>query len=313
MTREPPTTPLSPPREARRALVRARPGRLGDRGIRALERADALDRVGLPLQRALRRFASVPALRRVKDLLNGTWLGHPLHPALTDVPIGAWTTALVFDAMTVMGARKLDRAAEAAVGVGIVGAAASAVTGLADWADTSASQRRVGVAHAGLNTLALGLQIASFVCRRKKLGGARALSVVGYGIAAVAGYLGGSLVFRQGVQVSRNAYETGPRSFVPAAREADLVPETPTRAMAGDAAVLLVKRRDEIFALDDVCSHAGCPLSQGRLEGDAIVCGCHGSTFRLRDGAVLHGPSPFSQPTFDVRVDEGVVAVRRRR
>jgi nitrite reductase/ring-hydroxylating ferredoxin subunit/uncharacterized membrane protein len=289
------------------------PGRLADLGIGAILRSDRLDALALPLQRALARLAHLPGCRRAKDFLNGTWLGHPLHPALTDVPIGAWTTALIFDALTVARWGKLDRAAQAAVGVGIAGATASALTGLADWTDTSTSQRRVGFVHAGLNTVALGFQVASLVCRKRKLGGARTLSVLGYGVAVIAGYLGGSLVFRQGTMVSRTAWDRGPRTFTPARPQSELAPDRPTRAVVDGAAVVLVKHDGEVFALDDVCSHAGCALSQGRLRGDAIVCACHGSTYRLRDGAVLQGPSPFPQPGFDVRTDAGVIAIRKRR
>lgn len=317
MKEQPQLAPISPtstsPRawKARWTFGSLLPGRVGDLGVRAILRSARLDTLALSLQRTLKRLSNRPGCRGAKDFLNGTWLGHPLHPALTDVPIGAWTTALIFDALTVAKLSKLDRAAETAVGVGVAGATASALTGLADWTDTSTSQRRVGFAHAALNTLALGLQVASLLCRRRKFGGARALSVLGYGVAVVAGYLGGSLVFRQGTMVSRTAYDRGPRTFTPALLESELVPERPTRAVVDGAAVVLVKHDGEVFALNDICSHAGCPLSQGRLQGDAIVCSCHGSTYRLHDGAVLHGPSPFPQPSFDVRIESGLVAIRK--
>lgn len=299
-------------KKRRRELAQVRPERLGELSVDAIVRSEKLDALAMPLQRTLVQFTSLPGGQRTKDWLNGTWLGHPLHPALTDVPMGAWTAAAIFDAMRAMGVKKLDRAAEAAIGVGIAGAAVSALSGLADWTDTPTSQRRVGFVHAGLNTLALGLQIASLVCRRRKIRGARVLSTLGYGVVLMAGYLGGTLVFRQGTQVSRTAYDRGPRSFTPALAEADLAPDKPTRAVVDGAAVMLVKHDGEVFALDDTCSHAGCPLSKGRLEGDAIVCACHGSTYRLRDGAVIHGPSPFTQPSFDVLIDAGQIAVRRR-
>jgi nitrite reductase/ring-hydroxylating ferredoxin subunit/uncharacterized membrane protein len=289
------------------------PTRLGELGIRAIMRSDRLDAFAVTLQRALQRLTRIPGCRRAKDFLNGTWLGHPLHPALTDIPIGAWTTALVFDGLAAGRSRKLGRAAEAAVGVGIAGATVSALAGLADWTDTSASQRRVGFVHAGLNSLALGLQVASFICRRRKLAGGRALSILGYGAVIIGAYLGGSLVFRQGTMVSRTAYHRGRSAFTPALPEEKLLSDRPTRAMVDGSAIMLVKHDGEVFALDDVCAHAGCPLSQGRLQGDAIVCACHGSTYRLRDGAVLHGPSPFSQPSLDVRIDDGMIAVRERR
>ena len=309
------TSPRPSVPERRRSVGRAlfvRPDRLGGRGVHAISASDRIDSFALPLQRTLAGLTRRPALRRVKDFLNGVWLGHPLHPVLTDIPIGAWTVSIVCDAFTVAGGRKYERAAETALGVGIVGAVASAVTGLADWTDTSTSQRRLGFAHAGLNTLALGLQTASFVCRRRKLGGARALSVIGYCAAGAAAYLGGSLVYDQGTMVRRTAHRGGPPTFKPALPESELQPGRPTRATVDGTDVVLVKHGGEIFALDDVCSHAGCPLSKGRLEGDAIVCACHGSTYRLRDGMALHGPAPFAQPTFDVRTENGMIAIRKR-
>ena len=116
-----PTIPTALEREVS-GSGRARPSRLGELGVRAIVRSDRLDGLALPLQRRLRRLSSLPVGRRAKDFLNGTWLGHPLHPALTDIPIGAWTTTLVVDALAVGRWKKLDRAAEAAVSVGIAGA-----------------------------------------------------------------------------------------------------------------------------------------------------------------------------------------------
>ena len=76
--------------------------------------------------------------------------------------------------------------------------------------------------------------------------------------------------------------------------------------------MLLVRHDGAVFAMEDTCGHAGCPLSSGRLDGSTIVCPCHGSTYRLEDGAVIHGPSPFPQPTFEVRLRDGRIHLRRR-
>jgi nitrite reductase/ring-hydroxylating ferredoxin subunit len=74
--------------------------------------------------------------------------------------------------------------------------------------------------------------------------------------------------------------------------------------------VLLVKDGERIFAIHDRCSHRGCSLSQGELEGEEIVCGCHGSRFDLKDGSVKHGPATAPQPFFQVRDRDGIVEVR---
>src|SRR4029077_19553365 len=98
--------------------------------------------------------------RRVRDFLHGTWLGHPLHPALTDIPLGAWTTALALDAAGDRS-RGMARAADTAMGVGIAGAVGAAVTGLTDWHHTTGGDRRLGLGHAMLNTAALALYVTS--------------------------------------------------------------------------------------------------------------------------------------------------------
>lgn len=287
----------------------AAPPRLRERVARL--QGDRLDGAGRWLQGRLQTVWHTPAGRRAKDLLNGTWLGHPLHPAVTDVPIGAWTTASVFDLLTATRRARLDGGATAAVALGIAGAVASAVTGLADWSDTGGRQRRTGLLHAGLNTVALGFQVASLVSRLRGRSGGRALSTVGLGIASFSAWLGGELVYREGTQVDRNAWNKGVREFTRAMALSELPADRPTRAEVDGKAVMLVRSGGQIFALEDRCSHAGCSLARGKLEGGAVICPCHGSTFRLADGAVLHGPSPYDQPRYEVRVDNGEVFVRR--
>ncbi|AKU91767.1 Rieske 2Fe-2S domain-containing protein [Vulgatibacter incomptus] len=286
---------------------------LGRSELRTITQSKTVDQVGRPVQMQLKRWSRPPAAQRIKDFLNGTWLGHPLHPAITDVPIGAWTTAVALDLATLAGRKDLGRAARAALLVGIVGAVGSALTGLADWADTRDEQRRVGVVHALLNTIGLGLQIGSVVKRSSRNGGGRALTAAGLATTAAAAWLGGNLVFSQGTQVQRTAWTRGPRTFTHAMDDSELAADKPTRAVVDGLPVMLVRHEDEIFALQDTCGHAGCPLSGGQVKEGAIVCPCHGSTYRLRDGAVLHGPAPFAQPGLDVRVEEGRIEVRSRR
>jgi hypothetical protein len=109
---------------------------------------------------------------RAKDLLAGTWLGHPVHPMLTDVPIGAWTSAFVLD---LFGGRQARRAADALVGVGVLAAVPTAATGLSDLADVEHSQQRIlGTAHALGNVTAVALYGGSFLARRHRHPAARA-------------------------------------------------------------------------------------------------------------------------------------------
>src|ERR687895_1858907 len=95
-----------------------------------------------------------------RNVLDGVWLEAPLHPALTDVPIGAWTAALVFDGLdAATDSRVMKNAADASLAVGVIGALGAAVTGLSDWRYLSGGSGRVGVAHGLLDSVGLVLSI----------------------------------------------------------------------------------------------------------------------------------------------------------
>jgi nitrite reductase/ring-hydroxylating ferredoxin subunit/uncharacterized membrane protein len=288
---------------------------IGEAAIEAIERQDWLDVVGDRLQKAVAAAfeAGGDAGRRVRDFLHGTWLGHPLHPVMTDVPLGAWTTALVLDAAA--GENKgIARAADTAVGVGIAGALGAAVTGLTDWQHTTGGDRRVGVGHALLNTTALALYVASFALRRsgaRDLG--RGLSVLGFLVTAGAAYVGGTLVYSRRIGVDHAPRPESWTDWVPVLLESELTQGSPRRVEAQGVALVLVRRGDRIHALIESCAHLGGPLSEGRVEGDTIRCPWHGSLFSLDDGRVLEGPSTFPQPCLEVRVRGGQIEVRPRK
>jgi uncharacterized membrane protein len=164
----------------------------------------AIDKVAKPLSKAVRDAyeAAGPTGRQIKDALHGKWLGHPLHPVLTDVPLGAWTTALALDAAG-SGDPGMRRAATFAIGVGLAGAVGAAVTGLTDWSETGGSARRAGLVHGLLNVTATALMATSFIARKNgDHDDGRVCAWTGYAIALGAAYLGGDLVFRQGVGVA---------------------------------------------------------------------------------------------------------------
>ena len=250
--------------------------------------------------------------QRIKDLLNGVWLGHPLHPALTDVPIGAWTAAVLLDGIeSATGDRAVGRAADAAVALGLAGSLASAVTGLTDWSDTYGKPRKIGMAHALLNATAALLVTGSLLARaRGRRATGRGLSLAGYLLSTGAAYLGGHLVFGQQIGVDHTAGGELPEKFVRVLAEEDLPENKLTRAKAGDIPVLLVKRGRQIFAIAETCAHQGGPLAEGKLEGEDVICPWHASRFSVRTGKVVHGPSCFPQPRFDVRVQKGQIEVR---
>lgn len=244
----------------------------------------------------------------VKDALSGTWLGHPLHPMLTDVVIGSWTSALVLD---LVGGRRGRPAADGFVVLGLVAAVPTAAAGLADWSDTHGPERRVGVVHAGANVVATVLYAWSLGARarRRRLKGV-ALGLAGATVSTVGAYLGGHLSFARGVNVNRNAWDHGVEGWTPVADESEVVEGQPCLVTAGDTAVVLVRQGGEVLAVGDRCGHAGGPLHEGRLHDGCITCPWHGSVFRVRDGEVVHGPATVPQPRFAVRVEDGKVMVR---
>ena len=282
--------------------------------IKTVERQEVLDQLSDKIQPLVSNaFESTgPAGREVKNFLHGTWLGHPLHPALTDVPLGAWTAALTLDAMeTISGRKELGAGADAAIAVGLVGAAGAAVTGLTDWSETNGRARKVGLLHGLLNLGATALYATSLVLRRKDMRGAgRGFAMLGYAVSSTAAYLGGHLVFSEQIGVNHAAAQELPKEFVPVLADAEFRESEMKRVDAGGVPVLLVRRAGEVCALANTCSHLGGPLSEGKLEGDVVQCPWHGSRFNVRDGSVVDGPATFPQPCFEARVREGQIEVR---
>jgi nitrite reductase/ring-hydroxylating ferredoxin subunit/uncharacterized membrane protein len=273
-----------------------------------LERVEALDAVAEPLQKAVR--AAVPQDSVFKDVLSGTWLGHPVHPPLTDVVIGAWTSALLLD---LLGDERTEEAADRLVAAGILAAVPTAAAGLSDWAELSGGTRRVGMAHALGNVTALLLHMLSWTARRRgRRGPGIALSAAGYGVATFSAWLGGHLSFGKGVGVNQTAFEDAPTEWTPVLEEAALPENTLVGAQADGLGVLLVRRAARVYAMADRCSHRGCSLSEGQLHGDTVRCRCHGSTFRLEDGSIVKGPATAPQPAFEVRANEGRLEIRGR-
>jgi nitrite reductase/ring-hydroxylating ferredoxin subunit len=130
-------------------------------------------------------------------------------------------------------------------------------------------------------------------------------------VMATGGYLGGYLSMTKGVGPAQTVFDPGPTEWTPAADASVLSENRPLRAVVDDTPVLLLREGESIFAIHDRCSHRGCSLSEGTVEGDEVLCACHGSRFSLRDGAVKHGPATAAQPAFQVRVQDGRIEVRR--
>jgi nitrite reductase/ring-hydroxylating ferredoxin subunit/uncharacterized membrane protein len=251
--------------------------------------------------------------RMAMDVAHGVWLGHPLHPALTDVPVGAWTAAAMFDAIDVVAPNKTTRqCADAAIGIGALAALPAAWSGLADWQYTVGHMRRLGAVHGLLNVSSLSLYLVSLPLRRGKTRPVGVgMSLLGYGIAALSAFLGGELVFGHGLGVDRTAMEDKPpRRFVPVMPEAEVQDNKLYKVNVGGAPVLVVRHHGRLHALAHTCSHLGGPLSKGSLEDETVVCPWHGTQFDLEEGTLITGPGTFPQPTYEVRVQDGQIEVR---
>ncbi len=271
----------------------------------------AIDRIAEPLSQAVRTAydAAGPRGRQVKNALHGVWLGHPLHPVFTDVPLGAWTTALALD-LAADGDPGMRRAATFAMGVRLAGAAGAAVTGLTDWSETDGRSRRTGLVHGLLNVAATTLFATAFALRRNDAhGGGRLCAWTGYAIALGAAYLGGDLVYGQRIGVTHADAEL-PQDATPAIESAALQENTMIRARAGEADLLLVRQRGRVCGLVHACAHLGGPLSEGTLKDGSVVCPWHGSEFALEDGRVLNGPATHNQPCVVVRERDGRIEVQ---
>ena len=248
----------------------------------------------------------------VELLHGGRWVGHPLHPALSDLPIGLWAGVMVLDVTDRDPAprRGLDAAGMLSA-AGILAAGATALTGLNDWTVSNDEDRRAGLFHGLLNTAALGLQGASLGARMAgHRGTARALGAASLTVTAAAGYLGGHLVFTIGVMVSRVAWATGPRRWTRALQEADLPDDSPTAVEAEGRQVMLYRHGGNLYAIDNICSHAGGLLSRGALADLAVTCPLHGSRFALADGCISRGPASQPQPVLPTRIRDGWIEVR---
>jgi nitrite reductase/ring-hydroxylating ferredoxin subunit/uncharacterized membrane protein len=249
-----------------------------------------------------------------RDVLDGVWLEAPLHPVLTDVPVGAWTAALVFDGLDIAtGKEPVRHAADASLVFGTLGALGAAVTGLSDWRYLSGGSRRMGVAHALLNTIGLVLSIVSIILRasgRRNAG--RLTFLTGYSISGMAAHLGGELSYHYGLRVDRNVFQgTGPDEFVPVLGESELAQDDLRRVEVEGVGVLLSRTSaGEVCAIAATCNHFSGPLEAGEREGDTVVCPLHNSRFDLCSGKVIDGPAIFPQSRYETRVRDGKIEVK---
>lgn len=246
-------------------------------------------------------------IRPIKDLLNGRWLGHPLHSAITDIPIGTLLIAVLFDL--------LDQrvAADVALLVTVLFMLAAAVAGAADYVDTDGTARSRATLHSTLMVIGLVLVVASLVVRvtgPTDRAVPIALSVVGFLVVTAGAFVGGDVVYVLGNMVNRHAFRGAGSKWIALdlgelTDIGELPHATPTKARAGINDLVLVRIGTTVHALHAVCAHAGGPLAQGTVVDACIECPWHASRFRLHDGRVAQGPALYDQPAYEIRAAEG--------
>src|SRR2546423_7619509 len=246
----------------------------------------------------------------LKDLAHGRWLGHPLHAAVTDIPIGALTITVILDLLN-------ERTgADVALVVGVLFMVVAALTGAADYTDTDGTALMRATVHSILMVVALVLYLVSLVLRAGAPTDRTApvvLSIVAYLVLTAGAYVGGDVVYVLGNMVDRHAFggrgakwvalDLGGLKEIPQAK--------PIRAMAGANKILLVREGETIHAMHETCAHAGGPLSEGTIVDGCIECPWHGSRFLLANGRARRGPTVYDQPRYEVRTGAAGLEVRR--
>lgn len=240
-------------------------------------------------------------MKPIHNFLNGTWLGHPLHAVLTDVPIGAFTIVIILDV--------LDQryAADVALAFGVLAMIGAAVAGYADYADTDGLPRERATVHSTVMIVALVVYIASIFLRWGTTGdrtAAIATSIVGYLLVTVGAYIGGDVVYALGNMVDRHAFRSRGTKWAAVEAPALIVENTPTKAKMGAQTLVLVRSGEAVIALHETCAHAGGPLSEGTIVNGCIECPWHGSRFELSSGHLKRGPSVYDQPRYELRKTE---------
>lgn len=276
--------------------------------VRAIAALTLLDAPASKLGKAVR---AVIRPGPVKDALSGSWLGHPLHPVLTDVAIGTFTSALLLDWL---GGSRSAPAARRLIGLGLMSTAPVATSGYSDWGDTeigNPAARRIGVVHASSNLVASSLFAASWV-ERHRGGSGRTLALAGGAALTFGGFLGGHLSFAEGVGVDQTTFEQEPEEWTDVLAEEALGEGEKRCAVAQGTPVMVTRIDGSLYAISDRCSHRGGPLHEGELQDGTITCPWHRSVFDVRDGALIRGPSAYPQPAWETRVREGRIEVRRR-
>lgn len=278
------------------------------------ERLPFLKRAGQTVARSIHNqvLEGGTPVRNAADVLHGTWLGHPLHPVLTDVVVGSLAMGALFDfASKLGGGRTAEQAADALTVIGAAAGIPTAITGLADLSAIPRPAAGHGLVHALANETAILIYLLSLRARKQgRRGKGIALSTLGMAVLTAGAYLGGHLVFGKRVGVNHTQRVTDPAGWVGVMNERDLINHEPARVEAAGNGVLLYRKGETVHAVGATCPHNGGPLEEGTFYANCVQCPWHDSVFNMEDGSVVHGPSTYPLPAYEARIRDGRVEVR---
>lgn len=277
----------------------------------------------------------------LKDLLEGKPFRHPLHPFLVHFPIGLFLLSLLLDVVSLVapGVAGLVRAAFYAMAVGVIGALIAAIPGFVDYSEIRRDRpgRNVATAHMVLNLLMVAIYAVNLGLRTSLLNEPRTplvpfiLSLIGVTILGVSGYLGGHLIYSEGIAVGRHrrkapmpeetlrfstaalvsdpADTSAGLNFVPTVSAERLRNQETLRLQIDNEAIVLAKLEGSFFAFQEFCTHRFGPLSEGSFCNEEVQCPWHGSRFDIRTGRVTQGPAKVGLKTYPVQIRDDKVCI----
>jgi uncharacterized membrane protein/nitrite reductase/ring-hydroxylating ferredoxin subunit len=269
----------------------------------------------------------------IKAFLQGKPFRHPLHPALVHFPIGLFLLSLVLDSLSYLGTTSNDlfRASFYAMAIGLAAGILAVMAGLADRSDIRLDHpaRKTANLHMTLNLSALGLFVINLFLRLRQPDlavtplGYLLLSLLGVGIILFSGYLGGTMVYDDGVGVGRHRRRTRmPRrtirvsnrtpedGWLPVCDDSEMQDGETLRVVCDGNLIAIAKQGGEVFAFQEFCTHRYGPLSEGQLQDHLVICPWHRSCFDIRTGKVVEGPAKVDLKTYSVTIQSGKIFIR---
>lgn len=264
----------------------------------------------------------------LKELLQGRVFGHPLHPILVHLPIGLFLLSFILDAAAMLteptSPAAFVRPSFYAMALAVITALLAAVPGIADYTEIRRDHpaRQTANYHMMLNVAAVAIYLVNLAVRYRDLDDPRphwlplAMSLIGVGILSVSGYLGGTMVYDDGVGVGRHRRRTRlPRETIQIRRgdavaESEIPEGASCRVSIDELVVAAAKMDGKVYAFQEFCTHRYGPLSEGSFDGTQVRCPWHGSCFDMRSGKVTGGPAEEDIRAFDVVVEAGKVRIR---